>query len=156
MRDLTCTYFNGAEAMAKCHTAPFGNMCNLWTWAAFVIVVLTMLAWVRNIAKFRFTFIFANMLLLSSICIIIVFSISRLANSGLPEGLVAVNTAGMWTNVGFAIYTFEGIGILMPCMQACEVPEKFDKILISAVITVTAMFLIYGTTAYVAYGNMKE
>lgn len=41
-------------------------------------------------------------------------------------------------------------------MQACEVPEKFDKVLISSVITVTAMFLIYGTISYVAYGNMKE
>ena len=149
-------YFNGADATSKCATAQFGDVCNLWTWATVVIVILTMLAWVRNIAKFRFTFIFANILLLSSICIIIVFSINRLSTMGLPNDLQAINTSGMWTNVGFAIYTFEGIGILMPCMQACEVPHKFDKVLIAAVITVTAMFLVYGTIAYVAYGNMKE
>ena len=62
----------------------------------------------------------------------------------------------MWSMVGYSIYTFEGVGILMPCMQACECPEKFDQILQSAVTTIAAMFIIYGGVAYAAYGNMEE
>ena len=136
--------------------AVFPDMYSIWTYTSVVIVILTLLAWVRNIAVFRFTFIFANFLLLSSIIIVIGYSIDRLKDLGLPNDIVAVNTSGMWTNVGFAIYTFEGIGILMPCMQACEVPDEFDNILIKAVITVTSLFLVYGTMSYVAYGNMEE
>jgi hypothetical protein len=58
--------------------------------------------------------------------------------------------------VGYSIYTFEGVGILMPCMQACECPEKFDQILVAAVATMTLMFVLYGGVAYMAYGNMEE
>ena len=58
--------------------------------------------------------------------------------------------------VGFSIYTYEGIGVLMPVMQACESPQKFEKILVAAVFTVTVVLSIYGVIAYLAYGEMKE
>ena len=67
-----------------------------------------------------------------------------------------INYKGMWRMVGFSIYVFEGIGILMPVMQACECPEKFDKILIAAVATLTTAFCTFGTLSYLAYGNMKQ
>lgn len=62
----------------------------------------------------------------------------------------------MWSMLGYAIYAFEGVGILMPVMQACECPEKFDKILIAALATLTLAFVVYGTMSYLAFGNMKE
>jgi len=132
------------------------DLTNIWTYGAIIIVILTSLAWVRNIAKFRFTFIFANILLLSMMTIISIYSIAKLSRDGLGSGLVPVNTSSMWSMVGFSIYTFEGIGILMPCMQACECPEKFNSIQIAAVATVTGTFVVYGTLAYLAYGNMEE
>ena len=58
----------------------------------------------------------------------------------------------MWSTIGFSIYTFEGIGILMPCMQACDCPEQFDKILLLAYAAIVLMFIVYGELAYFAYG----
>ena len=115
-----------------------------------------MLAWVRNISTFRFTFIFANALLLLSVIMVIVFSLIKISEEGFGPNIKPINFNGMWTMVGFSIYTYEGIGVLMPCMQACESPEKFEKILTAAVATVTVALSIYGTIAYLAYGEMKE
>lgn len=53
----------------------FGDLRNIWTYGVFVITVLTLLAWVRNIAMFSFTFLFANVLMLSSALFIIIYSI---------------------------------------------------------------------------------
>lgn len=61
----------------------------------------------------------------------------------------------MWSMVGFSIYTYEGIGILMPVMQACECPEKFDKILMAAIFTLTSAYIIFGTLCYLSFGDLK-
>ena len=58
--------------------------------------------------------------------------------------------------VGFSIYIYEGIGILMPVMQASECPEIYDKILIAAMVTLTAIYVVFGSMTYLAYGNMPE
>ena len=74
---------------------------------------------------------------------------------GAGPNITPINFNGLWSMIGFSIYMFEGIGILMPCMQACECPEKFDEILVYSVITIIVSQMIYGTIAYIAYGNME-
>jgi proton-coupled amino acid transporter len=54
--------------------------------------------------------------------------------------------------VGFACYTFEGIGVVMPIMHACECPDKFPKILLYAFITLTALYCIFGNLCYLVMG----
>jgi len=105
---------------------------------------------------FSFTFLFANSLMLATVLIICGYSIVKIIDEGLADTIVPINYKGMWSMVGFSIYVFEGIGILMPVMQACECPEKFDKILIAAVATLTTAFCTFGTLSYLAYGNMKQ
>ena len=56
--------------------------------------------------------------------------------------------------VGFAIYTFEGIGVLMPIMQASDCPGQFDSILVLALLTITVVFIVLGLAGYCAFGNM--
>ena len=92
------------------------DVTNIWTFGFIVIFILTMFAWVRNISTFRFTFIFANALLLLSVSIVIVFSVSKIRHDGFGPQIKPINLSGMWTMVGFSIYTYEGIGVLMPCM----------------------------------------
>ena len=41
----------------------------------------------------------------------------------------------------------------MPIMSACECPEKFDKILIAALITLTAVYVLYSNWIYLVVGS---
>ena len=61
-------------------------------------------------------------------CVIIVcsYSVVLLLNNGIDKNIVALNTSGLWSMVGFSIYVFEGIGILMPVMQCSAMPDNFD------------------------------
>ena len=126
----------------------------LWHFGAVVICLDTLLAWVREISAFRFVFAFANALLLAVIVLIVRYACDEVATKGIAEGVVALNTTnGAFMNfIGFSIYTYEGIGIMMPCMQACACPEKFDKIMIAAVGSLTFLYACFGTLCYMAYG----
>jgi hypothetical protein len=51
-------------------------------------------------------------------CVIIVcsYSIIIINENGIESSVVSLNPNGMWSMVGFSIYVYEGIGILMPVM----------------------------------------
>jgi hypothetical protein len=61
----------------------------------------------------------------------------------------------MWSVVGFSIYVYEGIGVLMPIMQASECPDEFDNILFWAVLTLVFIYTGLGIVTYFAFGSMK-
>ena len=48
-----------------------------------------------------------------------------LFTDGLGPQIEAYKPSGALTFLGMAIYSFEGIGVVMPIMHACECPEKF-------------------------------
>ena len=130
------------------------NLDSLWTYGVFYIALLASLACVRKITKFNFAFVFAVSCLMSSSFIVIYYSSIHIYHHGINKDVVAINPEGMWSMVGFSIFFYEGIGVLMPIMQTSECPEKFDKILVLAMITVTVLFISLGLAGYLAFGNM--
>lgn len=44
-------------------------------------------------------------------------SIVKITNEGISDTAVLFNQAGFVPMIGFAIYSFEGIGVVMPIMQ---------------------------------------
>jgi len=59
----------------------------MWVCAGIIVIVLTMLAWVRNLATFRFAFIAAMLGLMISVVSIIGYSVSEIVSNGLAPNL---------------------------------------------------------------------
>jgi hypothetical protein len=133
-----------------------GDVRQVWTYGWICIVLLSILAYVRNLAMFSFTFLIANLLIMLSIVIVSGYSIDMMLAEGVGPGTIPFNTAHMWGTVGFSIYIFEGIGVLMPIMQACECPEIFDKLFMYAATTLIFIFCSLGSLSYIAYGTMTK
>ena len=127
---------------------------DIWTIAYFLMAILIPISWVRNISKFSFTFLIGNTLILSTLIIVtIVLSVRLYENGELGPGIQAVNGNEYWGMVGFSCYAFEGIGVVMPIMSACECPEKFDKILFYALLTLTVIYCFFGNFCYLVIGT---
>lgn len=59
--------------------------------------------------------------------------------------------------LGFTIYCYEGIGIVMPVMATCESPETFKKVLIYAVVTLIILYVAFAELCYFSWGtNMTQ
>ena len=89
--------------------------------------ILIPIAWVRNISKFSFTFLLGNTLILTTVIIVSVVLIHTFINREPGEkfgpDIVPLNGDHYWSMVGFSCYAYEGIGVVMPVMSACECPE---------------------------------
>ena len=89
----------------------------------FVICVFTPLTWVRKIETFRYGFIFGVSMILVAIVTISVFCFDIISNRDFvrPQGgYYSINKERYWDMIGFSFFMFEGIGSVMPVMNACD------------------------------------
>jgi solute carrier family 36 (proton-coupled amino acid transporter) len=58
--------------------------------------------------------------------------------------------------IGFAIYSYEGIGVILPVMEITEKPELYPKILLSVLLTVMIVYVSFGELCYFVYGSTLQ
>ena len=126
-----------------------------WIWSIVLIMwsILIPIAWVRNISKFSFTFLIGNLCIISTVIIVSLYLSQDLYHNGLGPNLQPINHDGYWSMVGFSCFVYEGIGIVMPIMNNCECPEKFDKILLYAILTLTVVYCFFGELCCLVLGS---
>lgn len=57
------------------------------------------------------------------------------------------------TFIGSAVFSFEGIGVVIPILEVTNEPEKFPKLLILTLITVLILYTGFGEYNYFVYGD---
>jgi len=122
-----------------------------------VIVVYSLLSWIRNLAKLSFTFMMGNFLIIVTAICVTVYASKLLSSQGGPGPDIAfIEPSGALSTLGFTIYCFEGIGIVMPVMAACEKPERFKAMLTYAFITLTSFYSAFALLCYFAWGSSMD
>ena len=58
--------------------------------------------------------------------------------------------------LGFSIFCFEGVGIVLPISQITAEPEKFPTILAYVFATITLIYIAFGMACSVLYGDMMD
>ena len=76
-----------------------------------------------------------------------------MALNGIAQDVLFYRENTFWNTVGFSIYTFEGIGVIMPIMEASAVRKDFPKIFIQALIFLTMCYISFGLICYFTYGD---
>jgi amino acid permease len=88
-----------------------------------IICIFAPLTWVRRIQRFRFAFIFGVSMILLAVCTISIYCFDILSDRDFikpPGGYFAINNDRYWDMIGFSFFMFEGIGSVMPIMNACN------------------------------------
>jgi proton-coupled amino acid transporter len=82
-----------------------------------ILIIYTPISWVRNIAKFSFTFLLGVILVFFTLFVVSIYAITLLVEQGgRGPDVVFFNQSGYLTTMGTCIYCFEGIGVIMPIM----------------------------------------
>ena len=134
--------------------AAWGVDSNPWLYATAVICILTPIAWERNIARFAFTYLIGVLLLVWASLVVSFHCFGMLSEDRkLGPNVEAIRPEGYLTTLGMAVYSFEGIGVVMPIMHACEHPEKFPSILTAAIVTLVVAIVVFSELCYLTWGS---
>ena len=130
---------------------------NPWVYATAIICILTPMAWERDITKFAFTFLIGCLLIVWGLVVVSFYATGVLyEEKKFGPDIQALNTNGYLTTLGMTIYSFEGIGIVMPVMHSCENPEKFTGIFICAMVTLVITIISFSELCYLTWGSALD
>lgn len=110
------------------------------------------LSLVRKIAKLSSTALVADVFILFGICYLFYFEIGQVARQGIAD-VVLFNSKSFPLFIGTAVFTFEGIGLIIPITESMKEPEKFPAALSGVMVGVMILFASAGGLSYAAFGS---
>ncbi|KAF5021509.1 hypothetical protein F66182_6452 [Fusarium sp. NRRL 66182] len=112
-------------------------------------------ALLRDIGKLAFTALIADAFILIGLAYLLYYDILTLNENGIAD-IIMFNQKDWTLFIGTAIFTFEGIGLIIPVQESMRHPEKFPRVLLVVMIIITVLFIGMGAVSYAAYGSHTE
>ena len=133
--------------------------CRSWIDIKFMVlmqlVIFLPLSLIRDISKLGGTALVADAFILAGLLYLSYYDISTLVNSGVAD--IANFNPRDWTLfIGTAIFTFEGVGLIIPIQESMKQPSKFPSVLAGVMIGITAIFVGMGAMSYAAFGSATK
>ncbi|KAK0752045.1 transmembrane amino acid transporter protein-domain-containing protein [Schizothecium vesticola] len=125
-------------------------------WLIFMqMVVFLPFSLLRDIGKLGFTALIADAFILVGLAYLFYYDIFTLSTKGLSD-IIYFNKDDWTLFIGTAIFTFEGIGLIIPIQESMRHPEKFPKVMALVMVIITTLFVVMGAVSYAAYGSKTE
>lgn len=110
----------------------------------------------RDISKLAFTALIADALILLGLTYLYYYDILTIVRQGGMSDIVNFNPRDWTLFIGTAIFTFEGIGLIIPIQESMRKPKNFPPVLGGVMIIITIVFISMGALSYAAYGSKTE
>lgn len=123
---------------------------------ALQLLVLIPLAFIRNISKLGPSALVADVFILLGLTYIYYYDIATLAREGLHPSVKLFNPDQFTLTIGAAIFTFEGIGLILPIQSSMKQPDKFEPLLWLIMLIITTIFTSVGALCYATFGSATQ
>lgn len=119
------------------------------------MVIFLPFSLLRDIGKLGFTALIADAFILIGLAYLFYYDVLTLYANGLAD-IIMFNDKDWTLFIGTAIFTFEGIGLVLPIQESMKHPQKFPRVLFLVMIIITVVFITVGAISYAAYGSKTE
>lgn len=109
----------------------------------------------RDISKLGFTALVADAFIVIGLAYLFYYDVFTLSTEGLSD-IIMFNQKDWTLFIGTAIFTFEGIGLIIPIQESMKNPQKFPRVMGVVMIIITTLFITMGAVSYAAYGSKTE
>ncbi|KAG0250996.1 neutral amino acid transporter [Mortierella polycephala] len=155
---FVCAYMSfvatNLEALAK-NVLDTTDTFPSYVFVLIQLVVFIPLSLIRNIARLSFTAVVADIFICFGLIYMYYFNIFTLATNGLSD-VVMFNPKDFALFIGTAVFTFEGIGLIIPITESMKEPEKFPKVLTGVMIGITVLFTSFAALSYATFGSKTQ
>lgn len=120
------------------------------------LLPLIPLALIRNISKLGPVALIADVFILIGLVYIWYFDIRTLVTRGMEPSVQLFNPSAFTLTIGSAIFTFEGIGLILPIQSSMAKPQHFSKLLYFVMFLITIIFTSVGALCYATFGESTK
>ena len=133
--------------------------CRSWIDIKYMVlmqlIIFLPLSLIRDITKLGGTAIVADAFIFLGLLYIGYYDIRTLHVDGLAD--IAMFNPQSWTLfIGTAIFTFEGVGLIIPIQESMKQASKFPPVLAGVMIFITLLFTTMGALSYAAFGSATK
>ncbi|KAL0139470.1 transmembrane amino acid transporter protein-domain-containing protein [Mucor lusitanicus] len=117
------------------------------------IAIFVPLAMIRKIQKLSAFALIADLFILVGLVYLYYYDFLTLASQGVADVEWVINYKSFPMFIGTAVFTYEGVGLVIPITESMAEPEKFPKVLSGTMVFITGVFLSVGFVSYLAFGS---
>lgn len=136
------------SAVTPNHTHPLSIIALI----SLQIIVLVPLALINNISRLGPSAMLADVFILIGVTYIWYYDIATLSHSGIHPTVQLFNPSAWTLTIGSSIFTFEGIGLLLPIQSSMAQPQHFSALLYLVMVLITLIFTSIGALCYATFG----
>lgn len=119
------------------------------------MVVFMPLSLYRNLNNISYIVYIADIFIVLGLVYLYYYDIATIAADGVAH-IVAFNKSSWTLFIGTAVFTFEGIGLIIPIQDGMKNPQQLGFVLGMVMLIISAIFLSMGALSYAAYGDLTK
>lgn len=120
------------------------------------MIIFLPLSLYRNINHIQKLALVADLFILAGLVYLYYFDILTIVGQGGVSDIVNFNKNDWTLFIGTAIFTFEGIGLIIPIQTGMKDPKKFPNVLGFVMIIISVIFISMGALSYAAFGSSTK
>ncbi|KAI9652502.1 MAG: neutral amino acid transporter [Alyxoria varia] len=120
------------------------------------LVIFLPLSLYRNLNNISIIVYIADIFIVLGLVYLYYFGISTIVEQGGAADIINFNRQSWPLFMGTAIFTFEGIGLIVPIQDGMKRPQQLPGILGVVMVIITAIFISMGALSYAAYGSKTK
>ncbi|KIW84581.1 hypothetical protein Z517_03831 [Fonsecaea pedrosoi CBS 271.37] len=138
-------------AVSKCRT-----FIDIKFMVLMQLVIFLPLSLIRDIGKLGFTALIADAFILVGLIYLYYYDIATIVDNRGPSDITMFNPSTWTLFIGTAIFTFEGVGLIIPIQESMKRPQDFPGVLATVMVIITILFTSIGALSYAAYGSKTK
>lgn len=120
------------------------------------LILFLPLSLIRDIGKLGFTALIADAFIMLGLIYLYYFDIATLVQNRGMADVVPFNPSSWTLFIGTAVFTFEGIGLIVPIQESMKNPRNFPSVLAIVMVIITIIFTSMGFLSYAAFGSVTK
>jgi solute carrier family 36 (proton-coupled amino acid transporter) len=139
------------SAVSKCRT-----FIDIKIMIVLQLIIFLPLSLIRDISKLGFTALIADAFILLGLIYLYYYDIYTVSADSFKLDIALFNPSSWTLLIGTAIFTFEGVGLIIPIQESMKQPQKFPFVLGLVMVIITVLFTSIGALSYTAYGSKTK
>ncbi|KAI7863299.1 transmembrane amino acid transporter protein-domain-containing protein [Spinellus fusiger] len=111
------------------------------------------LAMIRRIQRLSVFAMIGDIFIVIGLGYLFFYDFKELHVSGMANVHLVWNPLHFPLFIGTAVFTFEGVGLVIPIIESMKEPDKFPRVLRHTLMLITLLFVSMGTLSYLAFGS---